>query len=96
MGSGKGGRITTCPANQTVRKESRLFFLRIEWNFVLKWDFRREEEQLWQKRCKNLFLIFLPELAESCLFYRKWDTKSKSFLEKAVSLADDQGITPAS
>ena len=42
------------------------------------------------KEMQKLVFDILPELAESCLFYRKWDTKSKSFLEKAVFLADDQ------
>ena len=90
MGSGKSGRITTCPANQTVQERIAVVFFKDRMELRFEMGFPARGRTIMAKEMQKLVFDILPELAESCLFYRKWDTKSKSFLEKAVFLADDQ------
>ena len=90
MGSGKSGRITTCPANQTVQERIAVVFSKDRMELRFEMGFPARGRTIMAKEMQKLVFDILPELAESCLFYRKWDTKSKSFLEKAVFLADDQ------
>lgn len=90
MGSGKSGRITTCPANQTVQERIAVVFSKDRMELRFEMGFPAKGRTIMAKEMQKLVFDILPELAESCLFYRKWDTKSKSFLEKAVFLADDQ------
>lgn len=90
MGSGKSGRITTCPANQTVQERIVVVFSKDRMELRFEMGFPARGRTIMAKEMQKLVFDILPELAESCLFYRKWDTKSKSFLEKAVFLADDQ------
>ena len=90
MGSGKSGRITTCPAYQTVQERIAVVFSKDRMELRFEMGFPARGRTIMAKEMQKLVFDILPELAESCLFYRKWDTKSKSFLEKAVFLADDQ------
>ena len=90
MGSGKSGRITTCPANQTVQERIAVVFSKDRMELRFEMGFPARGRTIMAKEMQKLVFDILPELAESCLFYRKWDTKSKSFLEKAVFLVDDQ------
>lgn len=90
MGSGKSGRITTCPANQTVQERIAVVFSKDRMELHFEMGFPARGRTIMAKEMQKLVFDILPELAESCLFYRKWDTKSKSLLEKAVFLADDQ------
>lgn len=90
MGSGKSGRITTCPANQTVQERIAVVFSKDRMELRFEMGFPARGRTIMAKEMQKLVFDILPELAERCLFYRKWDTKSKSFLEKAVFLADDQ------
>lgn len=90
MGSGKSGRITTCPANQTVQERIAVVFSKDRMELRFEMGFPARGRTIMAKEMQKLVFDILPELAESCLFYRKWDTKSKSFLGKAVFLADDQ------
>lgn len=90
MGSGKSGRITTCPANQTVQERIAVVFSKDRMELRFEMGFPARGRTIMAKEMQKLVFDILPELAESCLFYRIWDTKSKSFLEKAVFLADDQ------
>lgn len=90
MGSGKSGRITTCPENQTVQERIAVVFSKDRMELRFEMGFPARGRTIMAKEMQKLVFDILPELAESCLFYRKWDTKSKSFLEKAVFLADDQ------
>ncbi|MFR6412622.1 MAG: ABC-ATPase domain-containing protein [Anaerobutyricum soehngenii] len=90
MGSGKSGRITTCPANQTVQERIAVVFSKDRMELRFEMGFPARGRTIMAKEMQKLVFDILPELAESCLFYRKWDTKSKSFLEKTVFLADDQ------
>lgn len=90
MGYGKSGRITTCPANQTVQERIAVVFSKDRMELRFEMGFPARGRTIMAKEMQKLVFDILPELAESCLFYRKWDTKSKSFLEKAVFLADDQ------
>lgn len=90
MGSVKSGRITTCPANQTVQERIAVVFSKDRMELRFEMGFPARGRTIMAKEMQKLVFDILPELAESCLFYRKWDTKSKSFLEKAVFLADDQ------
>lgn len=90
MGSGESGRITTCPANQTVQERIAVVFSKDRMELRFEMGFPARGRTIMAKEMQKLVFDILPELAESCLFYRKWDTKSKSFLEKAVFLADDQ------
>ena len=75
MGSGKSGRITTCPANQTVQERIAVVFSK-----------DREEEQLWQKRCKNLFLIFCRNWQKAVCFIVNGIQRVRAFWKKLFSL----------
>lgn len=92
MGSGKSGRITICPANQTVQERLAVVFSREKMELRFEMGFPARGRTIMAKEMQKLVFDILPELAESCLFYRKWDTSSKGYLEKAIFLADDQKI----
>lgn len=72
------------------RKESAVVFSKDRMELRFEMGFPARGRTIMAKEMQKLVFVFCQELAESCLFYRKWDTKSKSFLEKAVFLADDQ------
>ena len=81
MGSGKSGRITTCPANQTVQERIAVVFSKDRMELRFEMGFPARGRTIMAKEMQKLVFDILPELAESCLFYRKWDTKRKSLLE---------------
>lgn len=92
MGSGKSGRITICPANQTVQERLAVVFSREKMELRFEMGFPARGRTIMAKEMQKLVFDILPELAESCLFYRKWDTNSKGYLEKTIFLADDQKV----
>lgn len=92
MGSGKSGRITICPANQTVQERLAVVFSRENMELRFEMGFPARGRTIMAKEMQKLVFEILPELAESCLFYRKWDASSKGYLEKAIFLADDQKV----
>ena len=90
MGSGKSGRITTCPANQTVQERIAVVFSREKMELRFEMGFPARGRTILAKEMQKLVFDILPQLAESTLFYPKWDTKNKKYLEQAIFLADDQ------
>lgn len=92
MGSGKSGRITICPANQTVQERLAVVFSREKMELRFEMGFPARGRTIMAREMQKLVFDILPELAESCLFYQKWDANSKGYLEKAVFLADDQKV----
>lgn len=90
MGSGKSGRITICPANQTVQERIAVIFSEEKMELRFEMGFPARGRTIMAKEMQKLVFDILPQLAESTLFYRNWDAKSKKHLEQAVFLADDQ------
>ena len=92
MGSGKSGRITTCPANQTVQERIAVIFSAEKMELRFEMGFPARGRTIMAKEMQKLVFDILPQLAESTLFYRNWDVKNKKHLEEAVFLADDQKV----
>ena len=92
MGSGKSGRITTCPANQTVQERIAVVFSREAMELRFEMGFPARGRTIMAREMQKLVFDILPTLAEDCLFYRKWDAKGKDYLKKAIYLADDQKV----
>lgn len=90
MGSGKSGRITTCPANQTVQERIAVVFSREKLELRFEMGFPARGRTIMAKEMQKLVFDILPQLAESSLFYRNWEVKNKKYLEQAIFLADDQ------
>ena len=90
MGSGKSGRITTCPANQTVQERIAVIFSKEQMELRFEMGFPARGRTIMAKEMQKLVFEILPQLAENTLFYRNWDTKNKEHLKRAIFLADDQ------
>ena len=90
MGSGKSGKITTCPANQTVQERIAVVFSKEKMEFRFEMGFPAKGRTIMAKEMQKLVFDILPQLAENTLFYHNWDTKNKKYLEQAIFLADDQ------
>ena len=90
MGSGKSGKITTCPANQTVQERIAVVFSKEKMELRFEMGFPARGRTIMAKEMQKLVFDILPELAENTLFYRNWDVKNKKYLEEAIFLADDQ------
>lgn len=90
MGSGKSGKITTCPANQTVQERIAVVFSREKMELRFEMGFPARGRTIMAKEMQKLVFDILPELAKNTLFYRNWDAKNKKYLEEAIFLADDQ------
>lgn len=90
MGSGKSGRITTCPANQTVQERIAVIFSKEQMELRFEMGFPARGRTIMAKEMQKLVFEILPQLAENTLFYRNWDTKNKEHLKQAIFLADDQ------
>lgn len=92
MGSGKSGRITACPANQTVQERIAVIFSKEKMELRFEMGFPARGRTILAKEMQKLVFDILPQLAERSLFYRNWDGKNKKYLEQAVFLADDQKV----
>ena len=90
MGSGKSGRITTCPANQTVQERIAVIFSKEQMELRFEMGFPARGRTIMAKEMQKLVFEILPQLAENTFFYRNWDTKNKEHLKQAIFLADDQ------
>lgn len=90
MGSGKSGRITTCPANQTVQERIAVIFSKEQMELRFEMGFPARGRTIMAREMQKLVFEILPQLAENTLFYRNWDTKNKEHLKQAIFLADDQ------
>lgn len=90
MGSGKSGRITTCPANQTVQERIAVVFSKEKLELRFEMGFPARGRTIMAKEMQKLVFDILPQLAENSLFYRNWEVKNKKYLEQAIFLADDQ------
>ena len=90
MGSGKSGRITICPANQTVQERIAVIFSKEQMELRFEMGFPARGRTIMAKEMQKLVFEILPQLAENTLFYRNWDTKNKEHLKQAIFLADDQ------
>lgn len=90
MGSGKSGKITTCPANQTVQERIAVVFSGEKMELRFEMGFPARGRTIMAKEMQKLVFDILPQLAENTLFYRNWDVKNKKYLEEAIFLADDQ------
>ena len=90
MGSGKSGKITTCPANQTVQERIAVVFSKEKMELRFEMGFPARGRTIMAKEMQKLVFDILPQLAENTLFYRNWDAKNKEYLEEAIFLADDQ------
>ena len=75
MGSGKSGRITICPANQTVQERIAVAFSKEKMELRFEMGFPARGRTILSKEMQKLVFDILPQLAENALFYRNWDTK---------------------
>ncbi len=89
-GSGKSGRISTCPANQTVLERIAVVFSKERMEFRFEMGFPARGRTIMAGEMKKLVFQILPKLAESCLFYQSWDAQEQNRLKQAIFLADDQ------
>ena len=79
MGSGKSGRITICPANQTVQERIAVVFSKEKMELRFEMGFPARGRTILAKEMQKLVFDILPQLAENTLFYRNWDTKNKKY-----------------
>ncbi len=90
MGSGKSGRITTCRTGQKVLERIAVVFSENKMELRFEMGFPARGRSILADEMIKLLFDTLPKLAEGCLFYNKWDAKSRQRLQDAVFLADDQ------
>lgn len=90
MGSGKSGRITTCRTGQKVMERIAVVFSEDKMELRFEMGFPARGRSILAREMGQLLFEVLPKLAESCLIYKNWDTKSKERLQSAIWLADDQ------
>lgn len=89
-GSGKSGRITTCRTGQKVLERIAVVFSENKMELRFEMGFPARGRSILADEMIKLLFDTLPKLAEGCLFYNKWDAKSRQRLQDAVFLADDQ------
>lgn len=89
-GSGKSGRITTCRTGQKVLERIAVVFSENKMELWFEMGFPARGRSILADEMIKLLFDTLPKLAEGCLFYNKWDAKSRQRLQDAVFLADDQ------
>lgn len=89
-GSGKSGRITTCRTGQKVLERIAVVFSENKVELRFEMGFPARGRSILADEMIKLLFDTLPKLAEGCLFYNKWDAKSRQRLQDAVFLADDQ------
>ena len=90
MGSGKSGRITTCRTGQKVLERIAVVFSENKMELRFEMGFPARGRSILADEMIKLLFDTLPKLAEGCLFYNKWDAKSRERLQAAIFLADDQ------
>lgn len=90
MGSGKSGRITTCPTGQTVQERIAVVFSETGMELRFEMGFPARGRTIMAREMEKLVFTILPQLARDCLFYKNWDGRAKKNLERAIFLADDQ------
>ena len=86
MGSGKSGRITTCPANQTVQERIAVVFSKDRMELRFEMGFPARGRTIMAKEMQKLVFDILPELAESCLFIVNGIQRVRAFWKKLFSL----------
>ena len=90
MGSGKNGRITTCPVGQKILERIAVVFSENRMELRFEMGFPARGRTILAREMQQLLFEVLPALAEHCLIYDNWEEKGKRQLLKAVNLADDQ------
>lgn len=90
MGSGKSGRITTCRTGQKVLERIAVVFSENKMELRFEMGFPARGRSILADEMIKLLFDVLPKLANGCLFYDKWDAKSRERLQAAIFLADDQ------
>ena len=86
MGSGKSGRITICPANQTVQERIAVVFSKEKMELRFEMGFPARGRTILAKEMQKLVFDILPQLAENTLFYRNWDTKNRNTMSQMFSM----------
>lgn len=90
MGSGKSGKISTCPAGQKVLPRMAVLFSENKMEVRFEMGFPARGRTILAREMEQLLFRVLPDLASSCLFFSRWDSRSKENLKQAIWLADDQ------
>ena len=90
MGSGKSGRITTCPAGQKILERIAVVFSKDRMELRFEMGFPARGRTILAREMQQLLFEVLPDLARNCLIYENWDEKSRRRLKEALNLADDQ------
>lgn len=89
-GSGKSGRITTCPVGQTVLERIAVCFTQAGLEFRFELGFPARGRTILGREMTELVNRVIPELVLKSFFYNNWTGEDREMLKKAVELADDQ------
>ena len=89
-GSGKSGRISTCPAGQTVLERIAVHFSSQALEFRFELGFPARGRTILGRDMIELVCQTIPDLAIRSFFYRKWAGQDRERLQEALELADDQ------
>ena len=89
-GSGKSGRISSCPAGQSVLERIAVHFTGQALEFRFELGFPARGRTILGREMTELVCQVIPDLAAHSFFYRKWTGQDKERLKEALELADDQ------
>lgn len=86
MGSGKSGRITTCPANQTVQERIAVVFSKDRMELRFEMGFPARGRTIMAKEMQNLFLIFCRNWQKAVCFIVNGIQRVRAFWKKLFFL----------
>ena len=89
-GSGKSGRISTCPVGQKVLERIAVIFSEDKAELRFEMGFPARGRTILAEEMAKLLFDHVPALARGTLFYRQWKEKEKNRLREAIDLCDDQ------
>ena len=89
-GSGKSGRITTCPVGQTVLERIAVHFTEEGLEFRFELGFPARGRTILGKEMTELVNRVIPELVLKSFFYNNWSKEDREMLGRAIDLSDDQ------
>ena len=89
-GSGKSGRITSCPTGQKVLERIAVLFRGNKAELRFEMGFPARGRTILAEEMAKLLFDCVPSLAKATLFYRQWKENEKRHLKEAIDLCDDQ------
>ena len=89
-GSGKSGRISTCPTGQSVLERIAVHLTDQALEFRFELGFPARGRTILGQEMIDLVCRIIPDLAARSFFYRNWTGQDRERLKEALELADDQ------